>query len=169
MKKNRKKIRKISFKNLYKKIIGIHDSPEKIARGVAIGVFWGIMPTFGLAILFSIPTAFFLRANKFASIISTFISNPLTTPIFYTFGYTIGQYILNSPEIESPSFFWRIIRLENLWAISKSLLLGNTLLATIMALSFYIITLRIVQRHRRKLSRNKKRYVSGDKNGKNNH
>lgn len=145
-----KKIWRVRFKKFYRKIVRINDSPQRVARGVAIGVFWGVMPTFGLAILFSVPTAIFLRANKMASILSTFVSNPLTTPIFYASGYSIGQFILNSSGKNIPSFSWKIIRIENLWGISKSLLIGNAILATIMALSAYIVTLKIIQRHRRR-------------------
>jgi len=151
VKKNKKKTWGVHFKKLYKKIVGINDSPQKIARGVAIGIFWGVMPTFGLAILFSVPTAILLRANKIASILSSFISNPLTTPFFLGFGYKIGEYILNSPKDNIPSLSWEIIKTEYLWEISKSLLIGTTILATIIALSVYIVTLKVIQRHRRKV------------------
>jgi len=151
MNKNKKKIWKVRFKKFYRKIMRINDSPQKIARGVAIGVFWGVMPTFGLAILFSVPTAILLRANKMASILSSFISNPLTTPLFLGFGYKIGEYILNSPKNNIPSLSWKIIKTEYLWEISKSLLIGTTILAIVISLSAYTVTLKIIQRHRRKI------------------
>ncbi len=165
-----KKIWKTSFEKLYRKIVGINDSPQKIARGVAIGIFWGIMPTFGLAIIFSVPTAILLRANKFSSILSSLISNPLTTPFFLGFGYKIGEYILNSPKDNIPSLSWEIIKTEYLWEISKSLLIGTTILATTIALSAYVVILKIIQKHRRKVIKeeNFKKY-SRSKNGKNNY
>jgi len=151
VKKNKKKTWGVSFKKLYRKIVSINDPPQKIARGVAIGIFWGVMPTFGLAIIFSVPTAILLRANKFASILSSFISNPFTTPLFLGFGYKIGEYILNSPKDNIPSLSWKIIKTEYLWEISKSLLIGTTILAIVIALSTYIVTLKIIQRHHRKI------------------
>ncbi len=84
------------LKALLKKLVRVDDSPERIARGVAIGVFWGIIPTFGFAILFSLPTAVFLRANKLSAILGTFVANPFTTPLIYAFEYKIGQLILRN-------------------------------------------------------------------------
>lgn len=83
-----------SLKKLIKKLVRVDDSPKRIARGLAIGVFWGILPTFGLAILFALPTAIFLRANKFSTILGLFVANPFTTPFIYAFEYKIGELIL---------------------------------------------------------------------------
>ncbi|HLA50883.1 MAG TPA: DUF2062 domain-containing protein, partial [Thermodesulfobacteriota bacterium] len=47
----------------YYKIMRIDDPPYKIARGVALGVFMGIFPTFGLGIVFAIAAAYILKAN----------------------------------------------------------------------------------------------------------
>jgi len=78
--KNGKKPTWKNIKSFIRKILWINDSPKKIALGVAIGIFWGIMPTFGSAILFSLPTALLLKANRTAAILATFVANPLTAP-----------------------------------------------------------------------------------------
>ena len=132
-------------KGFIKKLLYIKDSPEKIARGLAIGVFWGIIPTFGLAILFSLPTAVLFRGNKLAAILGTFVANPLTIPFFYPLGYKIGQSILKTAPLP---FSWDILNLKNLFNISKSLLVGNLILAIGLALLTYFLVLQIIVRYR---------------------
>jgi len=105
-----------SLKKLIKKLVRVDDSPKRIARGLAIGVFWGILPTFGLAILFALPTAILLRANKFSTILGLFVANPFTTPFIYAFEYKIGQLILKTVPLP---FSWDIFDLESLLSISN--------------------------------------------------
>ena len=132
-------------KNFIKKILRTNDSPKKIALGLAIGVFWGITPTFGFAILFSLPTAFLFRGNKLAAILGTFVANPFTTPFVYAFEYKVGQLILKTAPLP---FSWDIFNLENLLNISKSLLVGGIFLAIALALLTYFLVLQIIIRYR---------------------
>jgi len=133
-----------SIKKLVKILMQIDDSPEKIARGFAIGIFWGIMPTLGLAVVFSFPTAIIFRANKFSSIIGTLISNPLTTPFFYTFSYKIGRLLLGCAPLV---FSWELIDIEKLLNISKALLAGSIIFALSLSLLSYVLVLKIVAKY----------------------
>jgi len=138
-----------SLKKLIKKLVRVDDSPKRIARGLAIGVFWGILPTFGLAILFSLPTAVFLRANKFSAVLGTFVANPFTTPFIYAFEYKIGELILRVTPV---AFSWSLFQLENLLKLGRSLLVGGSVLAIGIALITYFLTFRIILRYKRKSS-----------------
>ena len=137
------------LKGLTKKLVRVDDSPQRIARGLAIGVFWGILPTFGFAILFSLPTAVFLRANKFSAVLGTFVANPFTTPFIYAFEYKIGELILRTTPLP---FSWSLFRIENLLNVGRSLLVGSSLLATGIALITYFLTSRIILGYKRKRS-----------------
>jgi len=137
------------LKTLIKKLVRVDDSPKRIARGVAIGVFWGIIPTFGFAILFSLPTAVLFRANKFSAILGTFVANPFTTPFIYAFEYKIGELILRATPL---AFSWGLFRLENLLKLGRSLLVGGSVLAIGIALITYFSTFRIILRYKRKRS-----------------
>ncbi|MEA1965560.1 MAG: DUF2062 domain-containing protein [Candidatus Aerophobetes bacterium] len=137
-----------NVKSLMRRILWINDSPKKIALGAAIGVFWGIMPTFGFAILFSLPTALLFKANRTSAILATFVANPLTTPLFYAFGYKIGQLVLGHTPF---SFSWKfLIKAENLLNIGKSLLIGDFILAIIIALGTYGLVLAIITKYKSK-------------------
>ena len=78
----------------YLKLLRLNDPPERIARGAAIGVAMGILPTFGLGTLLSLACAFILRANKAAAIVGSFIMNPLTSPFFWTLSVILGSVVL---------------------------------------------------------------------------
>jgi len=135
------------IKEIIKKLMRVNDSPQKIARGFAIGVFWGILPTFGLAIIFSLPTAVLLRANKIASVLGTFVANPLTTPFIYAFSYKIGQWVL---RYNPSTFSWEFINIEELLNISRSLLVGSVVFSLTLSLATYFLVLKIVAKHRRR-------------------
>ena len=128
-------------KILFKKALTTNDSPHKLAMGFALAVFWGVMPTFGFAIVFSLPTAVLLRANKVTAVIGTFVSNPFTTPFFYAFSYKMGSFIL---DLNPLPFSWDIFKIENILNISKSLLVGSIIFATIMAFISYGLVLIVI-------------------------
>ena len=60
------------------------DSPERIARGIFVGVFTSFTPFFGLHFVVAALLARIINGNIFASILATFFGNPLTfVPIAY--------------------------------------------------------------------------------------
>lgn len=60
------------------------DSPERIARGIFVGVFTSFTPFYGLHFLVAFILARIMNGNLFASLIATFFGNPLTyVPIAY--------------------------------------------------------------------------------------
>ena len=144
---------KSRIKRLARSLMGSSDSPERIARGVAIGVFWGVLPTFGFAILFSVPTAFLLKANRLSAILGTFISNPLTGFFIWSFGYKIGQQILGLPPVDFSGGLFKLQSLLNLFkAFMVGGFLGNFILAIGISLLSYLVVLKVVAYYRRKHS-----------------
>ena len=87
----------------YLKILRIDDPPERIARGAAIGVAMGVLPTFGLGTLFALAFAFVFRANKAASVLGSFIMNPVTTPFFWTANVQVCPSGLEITNKRSPA------------------------------------------------------------------
>ncbi len=60
------------------------DSPERIARGIFVGVFTSFTPFYGLHFVVAFLLARIMNGNLFASLIATFFGNPLTyVPIAY--------------------------------------------------------------------------------------
>ncbi len=74
-----------------------HFNRKSVARGVALGMFFGLSIPFAqapAAALFAVPC----RANLPVAAFVTFISNPLTTPFIAIGAYQIGSWVLNRQD-----------------------------------------------------------------------
>ena len=74
----RKKSRKI-----YLKIVREKATPEYIARGWSIGMFFGCLIPIGGQLFCSIPTAFLLKGSKIGAVLGTFLTNQITVFFIY--------------------------------------------------------------------------------------
>jgi len=132
----------------YLRLIRIDDPPERIARGVAIGVFLGILPTFWLGLILALILALILRANKAAAVLGTFIMNPITMPFFLTLSATVGGIIF----WEDRDMVMSGIKNHQIpdiigWSVLVYLV-GSTIVSTAFSVLSYFITKRMVIRHR---------------------
>ena len=151
-KKNHSRFTKIKrwIKLHYYKIVRIDDPPYKIARGVAIGVFMGIFPTFGLGILFAIVAAYILKANRAAAVLGSFIMNPLTIPFFWTISAAVGGVIfwedreLVMSSVKNHQF------LNGIGWVYVVFLIGNLIVSAAFSALSYFITKKWVVEHRKK-------------------
>ncbi len=78
------------------KIIREKASPEYIARGWAIGMFYGCTIPFGFQLVLSIPTAFILNGSKIGATVGTFITNHFTIFVIYPVQCWVASRILGS-------------------------------------------------------------------------
>ena len=79
----------------------IPDTPHKISLGMSCGIFASFTPLFGLHFLIAGLLSYLLRANVLASLIGTFVGNPITFPIITVFNLKLGEGILGSSEYSS--------------------------------------------------------------------
>jgi uncharacterized protein (TIGR03546 family) len=135
---------------LYLKILRIEDPPERIARGAAIGVFMGIVPTFGLGAVFAIAFSFILRANKAASVIGSMIMNPLTTPFFWTLSIMAGSVVLGQDSSEIIQRVKNEGMVKGVGLAYMVFLFGNIMVALVSSLAAYLGVKAAIVRHRRR-------------------
>ncbi len=76
------------------RILHIDDSPECIARGMAVGIFIGYLPLMGIQMFLAWIVAALCRANKVLAMMGVWISNPATALIIYYPCYLLGRWIL---------------------------------------------------------------------------
>lgn len=116
-----------------------HINRRAVARGVAIGAFFGLMVPVA-----QIPAAalvsLVLRANLWIAAVSTLISNPFTYAPIYYFAYRLGASLIGAPlprdqaslSPEAVSAAW-LHQLAEWWiwmtGIGQPLILGMLLLA----------------------------------------
>ncbi len=101
----------------YLRLLRLRGTPREIARGLAVGVFWGMFPLPGLQTIVAVLTAAVVRGSKLAAAAGTWLSNPLTTLPFTVLNFKTGQWILGRHDQEFP--------LASLRSISGFLQLGT--------------------------------------------
>jgi len=141
------------------KLLAIRDTPGAIAGGVAIGMYFGFAPFFGLKTLLAIFCAWITRSNILAAVLATTIHDLLLPfmPVIYRWEYDVGYWLLSAPHAWPPpvtwmhweGFAWR--NWGSLFSgIGKPLMLGGSICPAPLALASFFITLRIVARHQLK-------------------
>lgn len=131
----------------YLRLVRIDDSPEKIGGGVALGVFLGIFPTFGLGLLLAVALAHRLHVNRAAALLGSVIMNPFTTVPFWTLSAVVGGFIFRA---DSARILAVAKDFENNWAaifghLGLIYAVGNTVVAAVFAAGFYLLTVRIAR------------------------
>lgn len=88
------------LKYYYIKVVRIftrsRNTPESMARGIAVGVFVGLTPSVGFQMLPAILLAFLVKGNKILALLFTYVSNPITTIPLYALYFYLGNKILPS-------------------------------------------------------------------------
>ena len=72
------------------------DSPERIARGIWAGVFMSFTPLFGFHFLGAVMIAKAMKGNILASLMATFVGNPLTFVFITLASLKSGHWILGT-------------------------------------------------------------------------
>jgi len=82
------------------RLLAIRDTPEAIAGGVAIGVFFGFTPLFGLKTLAAIFLAWLTRSNIIAAVIASAMHDLVLPfmPVIYHWEYSVGYWLLSKPH-----------------------------------------------------------------------
>jgi len=136
----------MKIKELLKKLVTAHTSPREIALGVAVGVFIGFMPVYGLHTVLFVIFAFLIRpANKLAILIGTNISLPPTVPFITWIGYSIGRLILKG---NYPALSWSMLKdfsYHDLLRLYYPLFIGSAIAGIVVSIFFYCLTYLIVK------------------------
>ncbi len=143
-----------------------------VSLSVFAGVFIGIWPTIGVAIILTVAVCALFKLPKVPGVVASFVANPLTQfGFFYPAGYFIGKKILQPAqisfdflkEIEGVSFRNVTDVVSKLWNEAAghllAFLLGITIVAFVFGLAFGIAAYFIVSYRKRKHIQVKNRYI----------
>jgi uncharacterized protein (DUF2062 family) len=141
------------FKGLGAKLVTLRDTPHAIAGGVAIGVFIGFTPLFGIKTLLSLGVAYLLRCNPIAAVIAVSLHDVVTPlwPVLLRMEYDIGYGLLSKPHHFPPKLEMHHIHVAEMlkWTtffdVGLPLLIGSLFLAAPAALFFYFVLLGILK------------------------
>ena len=140
------------------KVLAIRDTPEAIAGGVAIGIFIGFTPLFGLKTILTILFAWLTGSNIIAAVIASAAHDVLLPlmPAVFRLEYDVGFWLLSQPhhwppplaKIHWEGHSWR--RWTTFFTVGKPLLVGSVVCSAPFALVSYVFTKVLVARHQRK-------------------
>jgi uncharacterized protein (DUF2062 family) len=74
-------------------VVGVHESPERLAAAWALGIGIGLSPLFGLHTLLALLLAVVLRLNKVDVLLGTLIINPWTLPLYFPAAVIVGRRV----------------------------------------------------------------------------
>ena len=136
----------------YLRLLRLKDNPNAMARGLAIGVFAGCLPLFGLQTIIGIVLATLFRGNKVLAAAATWISNPLTYLPLFVFNFKVGKSLLGWHDLSVTVIIEKFQQptASIAWELGPSLLfsllIGCLVVGLLAALSTYFISLAILKR-----------------------
>lgn len=129
---------------MFVRFVRLRGLPEEIAKGVALGIFVGMTPTFGFQMAIALFFAYLLKENRLAAILGVWITNPVTAPVIYSIEYEMGRILLSMPRASLPAEFTWGAYADLGWDIMYPLWVGGTLAGVILGALSYFVTLRMV-------------------------
>ena len=140
------------------KLLAICDTLEAIAGGIAIGMFFGFTPLFGLKTILAIFFAWLTRSNIIAAVLAGTLHDLILPimPVVFIWEYKIGYWVLNQewphgvPRLHLAIHEWRDWTRLLSSRVGKPMLVGAMVIATPLAGICYFVAKEIVTRHHRK-------------------
>jgi uncharacterized protein len=142
------------------KLTSLKDPPHAIALGTAIGMFFGLVPLWGLKTLLAIGLARLLRGNIVAAAVAVTLHDIAlpVVPLLLRWEYDVGYWVLSHPHALPPKLQWSHqsptiwFHWSTFFTIGLPLLLGSLVVAVPVSVVTYYLTLAFVERWRRKHS-----------------
>jgi uncharacterized protein (DUF2062 family) len=158
MKKKNNQFFQRTLKYLYLKLFRTNDTPQRIALGLGIGVFLGILP--GAGPLASLIAATLLRANKAAAVLGALLTNTWTSLLTIVLAIKIGAAIkglywhdlYNQWQILLKDFHWKYLFRSSFLEILMPVLIGYLVISFVFGLLVYLSSL-LILRGRKKLKK----------------
>jgi uncharacterized protein (DUF2062 family) len=150
------------FRSLVSKLLDLHDAPHSLAGGVAIGMFMGFTPLFGLKTLLCIGAAYVLRCNPIAAVIAVSLHDVVTPfwPVLLEIEYAIGSRVvgfidgLPHPASVTDFHIHELMKWTTFFTIGLPMLIGSLFLSAPAAAISYAVMLPVFKRReRRRLER----------------
>ncbi|NOZ69178.1 MAG: DUF2062 domain-containing protein [Deferribacteres bacterium] len=135
-------LRMAYFRDKFRSIFQVQETPHRIALAFAIGVFWGFSPLLGLHTIGAFITAWLLGLNKLVTIVGVWIGNPWTLVPVYTFCLWLGAKMVGIKQI-IPEINWNELSvthmISELGYLLKPFFIGSMTVSIVFGLASYFI------------------------------
>jgi len=134
-------------KRLLRRAFDQQHSSERVAWSFSFGLFVAMLPTLGVGptILLALSTVVD-RLNRLALIAAVTVCNPLVKPAIYVASLTVGFAVLGPVDGAGVTD----ISLSAAPEMLLRLVVGNTILAVVVALPGYVLALRTIDHYRQR-------------------
>ena len=152
---------KKKWRKFYLKIVREKASPEYIARGWSIGMFFGCTIPIGGQLICSIPAAFLLKGSKIGAVLGTFLTNQVTVFFIYPVQCYAGARLLGldlsydcikaklKDVVSSEGFLECLDALKNLAGeLAGDFFLGGAIMAAVLTPITYFLVKKMVVGYR---------------------
>jgi uncharacterized protein (DUF2062 family) len=157
------------FKDKFRTILQLHETPHRIALAFALGVFMGNSPFLGLHYIGGISFAWLFRLNKIVAFVGVSVNNPWTIVPISTLCVWVGAKLLSIKDV-LPEVDWQSVTfttvlswmknlvtdpenfmalLKDIWPLLKAFFVGGMVVCTLSAIVSYFIMHNIVTRYRK--------------------
>ncbi len=141
-------------------VVGIHESPERLAAAWALGIAVSFSPFIGFHTVLALALAFLLRLNKVDVLLGTLVINPWTLTVYFPVAVWVGKRLtgVHIPRFvrHHPSEILRAAMWHDNAPWLRSVLLawgtGAMLLALLVGLGMYLLLARLIRVHREHLA-----------------
>lgn len=120
-----------------KQIFHSKDSNLRMAASMGWGIFCGIIPIWGYQMIFAGISAHFMKLNKIVAVVFSNISIPPMIPFILYGSMVMGAWVLNIDNIVSINS----LTFETVWQSLSQYIVGSVVLATILGVLTFLISL----------------------------
>ena len=139
-----------------RRLLALDDTPERIAKAFALGVFLAFSPLVGLHLFLGVALPFFFSLNRIAFLLGAFINNPWTLIPIYAAGTYLGGLVMGFPPRPTlPTFEWNLLwssafwtQLVGQWHILKPMFVGSLILSIFLSTFSYFAALCLIKQRK---------------------
>lgn len=143
--------KKESFKKIFLQLIQSNSGPHEIALGVAIGVFIGFLPLYGLHTAMVIVIALLIpHTNRIGMLLGINVTMPITAPFVYWASYCVGRFLTGDKVPALTIANMKQLGLTDIPSMYYALFYGCVVLGAASAAVFYAGTFYAVRLAKRK-------------------
>jgi hypothetical protein len=136
------------YRYVYLKLVRENDSPERVGRGAALGIFIGVFPTLWFGPVLALAAAGLIAANRAAALASMIATGPLM-PFIWTGCVLLGNALVSPERRIAAELIERHDTRTVVQYFFTTFMLGNVLVSFGMAAAAYVLVWTFAQRLRK--------------------
>lgn len=109
------------FRRSWLQVVREQSSPARLGAAVALGVFWGCVPIWGIQMIVAVTSAQLLKLNRLVAFMGCQIGAPPITPFLIYASVEVGHYLVHGT--------WATLTVEAVEQMSKSEIIARFAIA----------------------------------------